>query len=400
MKKLKNKVFWTIFAIFALAILSFIVVFNIQNYLEQLQFVTNNINTALKFNNHEIPPRENDNKLDNTNMKFMDVTLYTILIDNNDNIIDIINHSNNNLANNEINTLATQILKTKNSDYHIGFLYLEQYSYVYNSNESLIIFDNSPIRDSLLVSLKISIILFLILISIVTIVAKLITNWLVKPVELSFERQKQFIADASHELKTPLSVIIASSDALLDDPKESKWLKNIHSEAERMNMLITDLLDLSITERKEENFSKINLSKIVLLSVLTFEGLAFEKNIKFDYDITPNIEMVMNENQIRQLIEILLDNAIKHSDKKGIVTIKLKKEGNITLTVTNQGEAIPSGEEEKIFERFYRADKSRNREDNRYGLGLAIAKNIVLNHKGKISAASKDGYTTFKVIFK
>ena len=107
-----------------------------------------------------------------------------------------------------------------------------------------------------------------------------------------------------------------------------------------------------------------------------------------------------NGTGIKELVEILLDNAIKHSKKKGTINLSLKKDGQIILLVENEGEAIPKGEEEKIFERFYRVDKARSRKDNRYGLGLAIAKNIVLLHKGKIKASSMDGITTFQVTFK
>ena len=111
--------------------------------------------------------------------------------------------------------------------------------------------------------------------------------------------------------------------------------------------------------------------------------------------------MSFDENSIRQLIEILLDNAIKHSKPKETVNLSLSSSSNnIILSVTNTGEEIPKGEEEKIFERFYRVDKSRNRKENRYGLGLAIAKNIVKNHHGEITASSKDNTTTFKVLFK
>ena len=233
-------------------------------------------------------------------------------------------------------------------------------------------------------------------------ISNVITKWITKPVQESFEKQKQFIADASHELKTPLSVIIASSEALEENPKEKKWIKNIKNEADRMNNLIIRLLDLATSEREIKDELKLeNLSKIIELSVLTFEGKAFEKNIKLNYDIKENINYKINSNDIKQLIEILLDNAIKHSDKNEVININLFETNNqIILNVSNKGEEIPNGSEEKIFERFYRVDKSRNRDENRYGLGLAIAKNIVTNHNGMISAKSKDGITTFKVIFK
>ena len=196
-------------------------------------------------------------------------------------------------------------------------------------------------------------------------------------------------------------MIVASSEALEDNPKEKKWLTNIKEEANRMNLLITDLLELAKSEQKADSLKDGDLSKVVELSTLTFEGKAFESNIKIDYDIESNIKMKMSENSIKQLVEILLDNAVKHSEEKSTINIALKEDNNqIELLVKNKGEAIPKGEEEKIFERFYRVDKSRNRDSNRYGLGLAIAKNIVLNHNGKISAYSIDGTTIFKVLFK
>ena len=168
-----------------------------------------------------------------------------------------------------------------------------------------------------------------------------------------------------------------------------------------MNNLIKDLLELASTEGENKlSFNEGNISHAVELSLLTFEGRAYEKNIQLTSNIEENIMFKMNENSIRQLVEILLDNAIKHSKEKGKVEVILKKTNNIELLVTNEGEAIPKGEEEKIFERFYRVDKSRNRNENRYGLGLAIAKNITESHNGTIEASSNNGITTFKVIFK
>ena len=167
-----------------------------------------------------------------------------------------------------------------------------------------------------------------------------------------------------------------------------------------MNNLIIDLLDLAKTENGNIDLSMCNLSKVVELSVLTFEGRAFEKNIKLDYNIEENINMKMNENMIKQVMEILLDNAIKHSKEKGKVEVSLKNNNGIELIVINQGDPIPEGEEEKIFDRFYRADKSRNRDENRYGLGLAIAKNIITLHKGTIKAFSKNGKLLFRLTLK
>lgn len=230
----------------------------------------------------------------------------------------------------------------------------------------------------------------------------ILTSWIIKLVIRSFEAQKEFIADASHELKTPLSVIIASSEALEDNPKEIKWLNNIKSEANRMSILIKNLLELASFEKKETYVLKEdNLSKVVELAVLTFEAKAYESDIKLESKIDSNIKFTFDSYSINELVEILLDNALKHADKKSTIEVELKCDGNnIILRVRDTGDVIPKGEEEKIFERFYRLDKSRSRKDNRYGLGLAIAKNIVVNHKGKIRAKSTGKETVFEVLFK
>ena len=407
MNKLKNKVFFTIFSILTISIISLLVIFNIQNYISQKNSIINSLNVAT--NNDKNPkdmepiskPEEEPKPLDE-NIKFMDYNIYTILLDSNDNIKDIINHSNNKVSNGDISAIAKDILNNKNiKNKYIGCLYFEDYSYAYVRGNVLVILDNSDIKTSLLKSLESTFLIFIFSETIIFLISKLITEWITKPVRESFEKQKQFIADASHELKTPLSVILASSEAFEDNPKEKKWLINIKEEANRMNLLITDLLELAKTEQKNINLKDGDLSKVVELSTLTFEGKAFENNIKIDYDIAPNIKIKMSENSIKQLVEILLDNAVKHSIEKSTINISLREDSNqVELLVKNKGDKIPKGEEEKIFERFYRVDKARNRDSNRYGLGLAIAKNIVLNHNGKISAYSSDDTTTFKVLFK
>lgn len=387
--------------------MSVVSIFNIQNYLEQKNSINKSLNVSLNKRDRKIPPtkikeRSDIDNVGNRNIKFMDSVIYTVLLDDNDNILDVINHSNNGVSNEKISELSIKILKDKKiKTRYIGCLYLSNYSYSYLKGDTLVILDNSKIKKSLQLSLEMSILIFSILELLIIIGSKYLTSWLIKPVKESFDKQKQFIADASHELKTPLSVIVASSEAIDIDEKNSKWLKNIEYETNRMNLLISKLLSLVKSEqRKKVRLVNNNLSKIVELSLLTFEGRAYEKDIKFNYDIEDNIFMLMDEDSIKELVEILLDNAIKHSKKKGTINLSLKKDEQIILLVENEGEAIPKGEEEKIFKRFYRVDKARSGKDNRYGLGLAIAKNIVLLHKGKIKASSMDGITTFQVKFK
>lgn len=395
MNKLRNKIFYTVFGILTVAFLGFLVAFNIQNYNDQVNIVKR----SMSFNS--ISPRALPNDSINRNIRFMDANVITIRLDSNDNIIEIINNSNEEIDKTTIVETANSILESKDlKKEHIGFLYTDKYSYSYHKGSRLVIVDNFFVQKNLNDILKKSLIFLLVLEVIFTIIAKLISRWISQPVEEAFEKQKNFIADASHELKTPLSVITASAEALEKNPKEKKWLTNIKSESERMNNLIIDLLDLAKTENGNIELSNGNLSKVVELSVLTFEVRAYEKNIKLDYHIGDNINMKMNENAIKQVIEILLDNAIKHSKEKGKVEINLKETNNIELTVSNLGDPIPKDEEEKIFDRFYRIDKSRNRNDNRYGLGLAIAKNIVTLHNGTIKAYSKNEKTTFQINFK
>ena len=315
---------------------------------------------------------------------------------------DVINRSDNDLSDEEITKIAEEILQSDSlQEVLVGNLYTEEYSYAYREGNSLTILDNSDVRTALLRSLRNSLIIFVGAELMVLLLAQILTGWIARPVKESFEKQKQFIADASHELKTPLSVITASSEALEAEPGEKKWLRNIHLEAERMNHLISDLLNLAANEQTQlPQLQTGNLSKAVELAVLTFEGKAFESQVHLDYEIEPDLQMPMLENSIRQLVEILLDNGVKHSPAGGEIRIRLYKENKkILLTVTNRGDEIPKGEEEKIFERFYRIDKSRNRSKGRYGLGLAIAKSIVEQHKGQISASSANGLTTFRVKF-
>ncbi len=419
MNKLRNKVFNIIFIILTISVLSFIFLFNIQKYIELKNNVKNSLNMATNKNDKEeiipdmkpdIKPNEDiemnkDNNIENNidkNIKFMDSTIYTVLINDDNSIKEVINHSNNNISDNKINSIAKNILNKDNiKEIYIGNLYFNNYSYKYVSGDSLTILDNTKVRSSLILSLEISIIIFVVLELIIYFITKLLTKYITEPVNNTFKKQKEFIEDASHELKTPLSVIIASTEALENDYNE-KWINNIKYESERMNNLIINMLELAKSEH-EEKITKVNnnLSKIVELSILSMEVKAYEDNVKIKYDIEKDINMLLDEVSIKELLSILIDNAIKHSYKNSTININLKSNANnIVLLVKNKGDNISSEDRDKIFERFYRVDKSRNRNNNRYGLGLAIAKNIVLNHNGEISVESGNHITTFKVVFK
>ena len=411
MNKLRNKVFIVIFSILTIFLISILCIFNYQNYRQEKNNIENNLRRMNEGQNKEFirmsDPSEKggDNKLNNESVPkiFMDLTVYTAILDNNYNVIDVINHTQNGVTDDAIKDIAEKIIQNKSkSNINIGNLYFDEYSYSFKHNNTLTIIDNTSPRERLIDLLKTSIFIFVLLEIIIIYISVKLTSWIIKPVIEAFDKQKQFIADASHELKTPISVIMASAEALDNEPNEKKWLNNIKSESERMGNLISDLLDMAKLESGiKEQYNIEDLSKIVERSVLTFESLIYEKNIKLKYDIEENIKYKCNGNQIKQVVMILLDNALKHTSSKGNIIVELKKDkNNIIIEVKNEGKEIPKEEREKIFERFYRIDESRNRNENRYGLGLAIAKNIILNHNGKISVNYCDGYNVFKVVLK
>lgn len=403
MKKLKNKTFTILLLILTIFILSLLIIFNGELYQRELNDVKNDlIEIENIHNNYYIV---NDNIIINgNNMKpiFINANVYVISFDKLYNITNIISYTDNGLNNAEIIQLALNFINT-NKKYEIGNLYFDRYSYFLTNKNNLIIMDNALINNKLGDYFRMSLLIFLLLEILNIYISNRLTKWLTKPVIVSFDKQKQFIVDASHELKTPLAIITASAEALEEDPKEKKWLNNIKSEAERMNKLVIDLLDLAKSENTgdKQNYIINNLSKIIEKTSLTFESLVYENNLKLETNIEDDITFKCNSDKIRELLGILLDNAIKHSTDNSKIFVNLyKNKNNIVLEVKNKGKEIPKEDQEKIFDRFYRADESRNRNENRYGLGLAIAKNIVISHNGKISVNCKDGYTTFKVIFK
>lgn len=232
--------------------------------------------------------------------------------------------------------------------------------------------------------------------------SRLFANRSIAPVREAFNKQKQFIADASHELKTPLAVINTNADVLLSNSEDtiqnqSKWLHRIKSETERMKTLTNDLLYLTELDdsRASMIFTNFNMSESVESVILTMEAVMFEKNISLHYEIEPNLTLQGNSEQMKQVVMILLDNAIKYTNPKGSISLIFKKRHNDNLLkVTNTGDGISPEHLERIFDRFYRADPSRSRKHGGYGLGLAIAQSIVEQHKGKIYAKSVLNETT------
>ena len=225
-------------------------------------------------------------------------------------------------------------------------------------------------------------------------------NRSIRPVEESYNRQKQFVEDASHELRTPLTTINTNIDVLLSHElidEEKKWLCYIKDEIGRMNKLTNDLLYLARLDRNEnEQFFRVSFSENVENVILSMEAVAFEKSVSINENIADGVYVTASDAQLKQLIMILLDNAIKYTPKNGNIEVVLSKEG--VLRVKNSGEGISQEDIKHIFDRFYRSDKSRARESGGYGLGLSIAKAICVRLGASISVSSKQGeWTEFTV---
>ena len=210
---------------------------------------------------------------------------------------------------------------------------------------------------------------------------------MVKPVQNAFEKQKQFVSDASHELKTPLAVIGANAQALEGEIGENEQLRYIRSEVKRSNQLVTELLTLARMDqgRTKAELKNMDLSQALLEVALPFESTAFEQGKQYEIDIPDGISCTGDEAMLKQLAVILLGNAFQYADEHGKISISARANGSLKeIRVSNTGPGIKPEDRERIFDRFYRGDAAHSREKEGFGLGLSIAANIVSAHRGKI----------------
>ncbi len=230
----------------------------------------------------------------------------------------------------------------------------------------------------------------------------LLSARIVRPIAQSYEKQKQFITDAGHELKTPITIIRADTDVLEEDLPGSEWIADIRTQTDRLSALTNDLIYLSRMEEADAKPQMLDfpLSDVVSDTARPFQSVALTKNKTFNTDIQPMISLCGDEKSIRKLVSILLDNAMKYTPEGGSIALSLKKTGRqILLSVTNTAPNLEKGNHDRLFDRFYRADASRSSETGGFGLGLAIAKAVVESHKGKIHAASNGESLTVEATF-
>lgn len=228
---------------------------------------------------------------------------------------------------------------------------------------------------------------------VVFVLSLILSRRILRPLEENDKRQRRFVSDAGHELKTPVSIISANTELLEKQAGKSEWLSNIRYENERMGELVKALLDLSRAENKEIKNERIDLSTLVTGEILPFESVAFENDREFVCNIEEGVFVKGDPAGLKQLVSVLADNAVRHSEGR-IIEVSLKTDKrNAVLTVSNEG-SLSADDMEHLFERFYRPDRARN-DDGHYGLGLAIAKAAAEKHKGELSVACTGGKAVF-----
>lgn len=228
----------------------------------------------------------------------------------------------------------------------------------------------------------------------VFILVLLLSKKAIEPVAESYEKQKRFITDAGHEIKTPLTIIDADTTILEMEYGENEWLSDINIQTKRLTGLTNDLIYLSKMEEENTKAAMIEFpfSDVTEETAQSFQNLAKVQNKHFIMDIQPMVTLKGDEKAIRQLISILLDNAVKYCGENGQIKVSVWKKGkNAMLSVYNTTKEMKKENLSHLFDRFYRTDESRNSQTGGYGIGLSIAKAVVTAHKGKIQASSEDG---------
>ena len=425
-KKLRRRIVLINMLLIGAVILTIIVIVNVNNYSNSVNMMERGMNQVFDKNGRDFfdsPPdqlnaltpdsampedngfkHDDRHKFDN-NTPIQISSFVIVDVDENGNII---NTTENDLTI-DSETLEKCVKSALDSSKIFGQITDEGLMYLKKSDmaHSKIIFaDNSFISGSLRTSVIISVLMLTGAMAVIFLISLWLSGLAVKPVKRAWEQQKQFVADASHELKTPLTVILANNNIMMSHKDstvadERQWLESTEEEANHMKKLIDNMLFLAKSDAGETKvqLSTVDFSEMAEACALNFEPVAFEKEIMIDTDIESGITLEGDATQLNQLVHILVDNAVKYADSGTTVTIRLQKHGDkVEFSVNNKGTPISKDDIEHIFDRFYRAEKSRTTKG--YGLGLSIARRITEGMNGKILVESNiENGTTFTVRF-
>lgn len=275
--------------------------------------------------------------------------------------------------------------------------YIDRFKYKIKKTDYglLIVFiDLSSDFDNFYYTLKNSFLISFVVLILVSVISFLLSKKVVSPMVKAYEKQKSFITDASHELKTPLAIINTNTDVIEMENGASKWTLSIHKQVERLNELVKNLISLAKLEEEEIQKTNFSLSDIIYEISNDYEEVCKNINRELKLNIEKNIQINADEKLIRKLITILIENAVKYSKENTQIKLNLEKQNKkIIFTIENEADNLKIKKYDELFERFYRADFSRNRKTGGYGIGLSIAQSIAIKHKTKIQAESLDGKT-------
>ncbi len=389
-RKLQIQITAILMAILSSVTIGILVAVNIVNYNASQQEAFHYLNEVASSGEMLIASEENSS--------LFSYRFFRVFIDMYGNAFKSVSENNAMYTDEQLAALATKVLiRGKNS----GAIDHMLYTVKDESYGKLIVFMDNRITEANIRAVGLYSLIFgsmglFLLFCMVLFLAK----WLTKPIEESFHKQKIFVSDVSHELKTPLAVITANADTLESEIGESKWLGYIKNEAYKMSGLVNNMLTLTRMETTENklSFQRFDLTETVRGAVMPFESIAYEKQVDLSVSLQESVFLSGNQEQLGRVAAILTDNAVKYTEPGGKISVLLQQNrGKTILQVSNTGPEIPYADRKKIFDRFYRVDKARSRENGSYGLGLSIAKTIVSAHHGTISVDCRNSRNIFTV---
>ncbi|MFI3261005.1 MAG: HAMP domain-containing sensor histidine kinase [bacterium] len=341
-----------------------------------------------------------------------DISSFSIILNSSSDIIEIFSYFDyedefyDNLVENiDIDKKKKEFVKFESSTWFYSITNFNKFPENLDGGELIISFVNVDDEMNSLKYLLIALIItFFIMVFIVYYISLYFSNKYIEPIEKNYNKQKRFIADASHELKTPIAIISANADALLisenDSKKErDKWIKYIKEETKSMNKLVADLLMLAKSEEINLNISEVNLSELLENTIISLDAVAYENNLVIKRNIQKDIVVKSDAYRLKQIFKIFLDNAIKYSKDKTSIKVNLEKnKKDIILTFSNKAD-LKDEDIDKIFDRFYKCDEARTNNKS-FGLGLSIANNILSDLNYTVKVHKDKGYINFVIKIK
>lgn len=321
---------------------------------------------------------------------------YSVAISDDGTIVSVDKENDKIMSDDTLVHLCQSLIKAgKNSGVKEHWMYYLEHE---NNCTLVVLMDNRVMSDNIVTLFRNTVIFGSLAILLLLPTSIYISHRIVRPLEDNFQKQKQFISDASHELKTPVAIIGTNAEMLEREIGPNKWISNILYENKQMGELVHQLLELARAESVAPAMNRLNFSRLVTGGTLPFECIAFENEQDLQLSIQEDLHVYGNEEQLFNVVSILLDNAITYSPKKKDILVTLKSDHHMAvLSVINEGEAIPKEKQSALFDRFYRLDSCRNGSSGHYGLGLAIVKATITSHNGKIAVNCRDNQVIFTI---